>query len=51
MDNAFNINLRDVCQTKKSVLCIGLDVEASRLPRHLSATLPELEQFSKDVVD
>lgn len=51
MDKSFNFKLKEVCQSKNSVLCIGLDIDADRMSNDFSPTLENLESFSKDVVD
>lgn len=51
MDTSFNFKLKETCKKKKSVLCIGLDIDADRFPGGFSTRIENLESFSKDVVD
>ena len=38
-------------QTKKSFLCIGLDVDLNKIPEHLLQTEDPIFEFNKAIID
>lgn len=51
MEISFNNRLEKACDDKGTVLCIGLDVDYSKLPSSKEKELDYLERFSKEVID
>ncbi|MBT3251212.1 MAG: orotidine-5'-phosphate decarboxylase [Candidatus Marinimicrobia bacterium] len=51
MEIAFNNRLEKACNDKKTVLCLGLDVDYKKLPPSNEKELDYLERFSKNVID
>jgi orotidine-5'-phosphate decarboxylase len=47
----FNERLKQACETKNNRLCIGLDVDPSKLPDGSDKSLVGLESFVKDIID
>lgn len=43
--------LRNQIQTKKSFLCIGLDVDLNKIPKHLLLTEDPIFEFNKAIID
>ena len=45
------LQLQEQIQTKKSFLCIGLDVDLNKIPRHLLETEDPIFEFNKAIID
>lgn len=48
---SFNDRLRQTCDQKKSSLCIGLDVDTSRLPAGLEANRDDIVCFCRGIIE
>lgn len=44
-------HLIDQIQTKQSFLCVGLDVDLNKIPKHLLATEDPIFEFNKAIID
>ena len=51
MNDTFNERLQKNSLLKNSKLCIGLDIDPSRMPDSMDKTLPGIESHLKDIVD
>jgi len=51
MGTSFNNSLKEMSTAKNSKLCIGLDIDADRMPSSMDTSLNGLEQFIKDIID
>ena len=47
----FNTRLDRTCTQKNSSLCIGLDVDLSRLPADIPATRDGVIRFCREIID
>ena len=43
--------LIDQIQLKKSFLCVGLDVDLNKIPKHLLETEDPIFEFNKAIID
>lgn len=43
--------ITDHCTSKKSYLCVGLDTELNKIPKHLKANSDAVLQFNKAIID
>ena len=43
--------LRDIIFKKRSVLCVGLDTDMSKIPKHLLADEDPVFAFNKAIID
>ena len=51
MKNNYYIRLKEMCSTKDSHLCIGLDFDLDKMKISSINNLNSLESFIKDVID
>ena len=51
MNDTFNERLQKVSQLKNSKLCIGLDIDPSRMPDSMNKSLLGIESHLKDIID
>ena len=51
MNDTFNERLKNFSLLKNSKLCIGLDIDPSRMPDSMDKTLPGIESHLKDIID
>jgi orotidine-5'-phosphate decarboxylase len=47
----FTAKLRDAWETTDSMLCVGLDPDPTRIPRHLGMGFESVQRFCIDIVD
>ncbi|MBN2008331.1 orotidine-5'-phosphate decarboxylase [candidate division KSB1 bacterium] len=48
---SFNSRLAQICQTKKSYVCVGLDVDIEKMPAFLRSEADPLYVFSKAIIE
>lgn len=51
MNDTFNERLQKVSQLKNSKLCIGLDIDPSRMPDSMDKSLSGIESHLKEIID
>ena len=51
MKLSFNNRLQEICNEKNNRLCIGLDIDSDKLPKHMDRSLLRIHEFLKDVID
>ena len=51
MDKTFNQILNDQCITKKSKLCIGLDIDSDRMPKMMDRSISGMKKYIFDIID
>ncbi len=49
--STFNEHLKNVIKKNDSLVCVGLDIEPSKLPKHLSTSSDPLWEFNKGIID
>jgi len=47
----FNQRLLEVCRHKKSLVCIGLDIDLNKVPEFILHKAEPLEYFGKAIID
>tara|TARA_Y100001970_G_scaffold288906_1_gene417643 strand:+ start:56 stop:862 length:807 start_codon:yes stop_codon:yes gene_type:complete len=51
MDMTFNNILKNTSESKKTKLCIGLDIDSDRMPDTMDKTLVGIQKYIQDIID